>query len=191
MCIHLLDLAVSTKELVNLPAEFIVDLPPKTDISDFSYRDDYGNDSCENRDGDAGAWGRRIYSGITNFLDLNYSIKKKESVENAKINVNNWQYTMIISTIAYVRNRNWRVLRAYTASTAITNWKTLFGLIAISIKKEELYSLGKSKDTQIHGHFGRGNIGNSAILGSTIVCRSLSNPQKQLALDGKVYRGLN
>lgn len=29
--------------------------------------------------------------------------------------------------IAYVRNRNWRVLRAYTASTAITNWKTLLG----------------------------------------------------------------
>ena len=93
MCIHLLDLAVSTKELVNLPAEFVVDLPAENDISDFSYCDDYGNDSCKDRDGDAGsASGRRIYSGITNFLDLNYSIKKKESIENAKINVNKWQY---------------------------------------------------------------------------------------------------
>jgi hypothetical protein len=37
MCIHLLDLAVSTKELVNLPTKFVVNLPAETDISDFSY----------------------------------------------------------------------------------------------------------------------------------------------------------
>lgn len=36
---------------------------------------------------------------------------------------------MIISTAAHVRNKNWRVLRAYTAPTAITNWKTLFRLM--------------------------------------------------------------
>jgi hypothetical protein len=37
MSIHFLDLAVGTKELVNLPAKFVVNLPAETDISDFSY----------------------------------------------------------------------------------------------------------------------------------------------------------
>jgi hypothetical protein len=36
MCIHLLDLAVSTKELVNLPPKFAVYFPAETDISNLS-----------------------------------------------------------------------------------------------------------------------------------------------------------
>ena len=43
-------------------------------------------------DRDAGSRCSRIRSSITNFFDLNYSIKKKESVENAEMGTNELGY---------------------------------------------------------------------------------------------------
>jgi len=51
---HLLDLPISSQELVHFPAKFVIDRPCKRDVSELRDGDDDWKDGCKDVDRDVG-----------------------------------------------------------------------------------------------------------------------------------------
>jgi hypothetical protein len=63
---------------------------------------------------------------VLNFADFNDGVEQEEKVEYAENKVSGQGILQANSKIcAHMRDMNCRVLRAYTASTAMTSWKML------------------------------------------------------------------
>lgn len=86
--IHLLEVSVGAKELVNLPAKLVIDLPPKSDVGYFSDGDDDGNDSRKHVDWNIGnpAPDLRCCDDGPDFANLNDGIEEEQSIEHCEAN---------------------------------------------------------------------------------------------------------
>ena len=81
--IHLLDAPVSTKELVHLPAELGVDLPPQGDVCNLGDCNDDGDNGCQSIDRNGRNPSGCLQESVLDLSDLNNGVDEEEDIENA------------------------------------------------------------------------------------------------------------
>lgn len=94
--VHLLHPSVRAKELVNLPAKLMVDLPPKAHVYELGYRYDDRNNGSQDIDGDVGNALRRIGKRAADFGYLDYCIDQEQRIEDSMVEVS----TAVIQCLA-------------------------------------------------------------------------------------------
>ena len=127
MSIHRLDTSVGAKELVDFPSEFCVNLVTQSNVRDFGHGDDTRDNFGEHIDRDVREPWCLSWNETIDFTNLDDRVHQKDGVEDAVVVICERELRdgRAIDDSSYARAINCRVFRAYTASRAIANWKTL------------------------------------------------------------------